>query len=316
VKTIVSVQELTELEIRPETLLRRFYELNEVDVRRLAAGPLEHVDCPACDATEGPVAFEKLGLTYRACPACGSLYVSPRPSRDALVAHHRGSVAARFWQGEILPATADVRAEKLVAPRAEWVLDGLAEHAPGARTGVDVSSSGGPLVDALVRIRGELRFTPVDARALAGAGRAFDIALAFDALDRAPDVPGFEAALADALRPGGLLFLAAPACGFELQVLWERSRAIFPVDKINVLTVRGLLRRFGPPRWDVLELSTPGMFDVEAVRRAVESDPSHPWPRFVRSLVDSGEAALTDLQEYLQRHRLASFARLLVRRRA
>ncbi len=73
---------------------------------------------------------------------------------------------------------------------------------------------------------------------------------------------------------------------------------------------------FAEPRWEIIELSTPGMFDVENVRRAIQEDPGAAWPRVVRELVlQESEHARLELQEYLQRYRLASFARLIVRRR-
>ena len=59
--------------------------------------------------------------------------------------------------------------------------------------------------------------------------------------------------------------------GFDLQVLWERSTAILPPDKLNLLSAEGWVSRFAAPTWDMLEFSTPGMFDVENVRRATRA---------------------------------------------
>jgi SAM-dependent methyltransferase len=160
------------------------------------------------------------------------------------------------------------------------------------------------------------RVQPLTLDTLAQAGPA-DFVTAFDMIDRAPDLPALASRLARVLRPGGLLFLTAPnADGFDLQVLWDRYPALTPPDKLNVLSIAGLQRRLAAPDWELLEVSTPGMFDVEQVRRVVEAAPRAEWPRFVRTLLtarDSG--AQRDFQEYLQRHRLASFARVVARRR-
>ncbi|MDQ3516651.1 MAG: hypothetical protein M3403_07780, partial [Gemmatimonadota bacterium] len=67
--------------------------------------------------------------------------------------------------------------------------------------------------------------------------------------------------------------------------------------------------------WEIIELSTPGMFDAEIVRREYEGRSGEAWPRVVRHLI--GNLASTDhgaLQEYLQKNRLASFARLTARK--
>jgi hypothetical protein len=58
------------------------------------------------------------------------------------------------------------------------------------------------------------------------------------------------------------------------------------------------------------------MFDVEIVRRAIELEPTRPWPRVVRSLIEfTSKQAQFSLVELLQAQRLTSFARLVVRKK-
>lgn len=300
------MQDLVELEIKPEPLLVEFRALTARSVEKAFPEPsLVPVRCPACDADDAGLAFTKLGLTYRECRRCNTLYVSPRPPATALAAYYRDSEAAAFWRDRVLSKTGDARMEKLVVPRADWVVEGLAEHARGARIGFDTSANGAPLRDLLMT-RG-LRFAeqgPVD------------FALAFDALDRAADLPALIVTLRDTLRTGGLLFATVPsASGFEVQTLWERSDAVLPPDKLNIPSIEGISRLFSPPEWEILELSTPGMFDVDSVRREVQREPDLPWPRFVRSLaLEADDDDCAAFQEFLQRSRRASFARLLARR--
>jgi hypothetical protein len=81
------------------------------------------------------------------------------------------------------------------------------------------------------------------------------------------------------------------------------------------LTVEGLSALFLRHGFEPLEFSTPGMFDVEEVQRVVREHPEATWPRFVHYLVENrGEEVLGALQEFLQRFRLSSFARLVLRR--
>lgn len=316
-KTVVSLQELVEFEIRPGRLVEEFRALTREAVSTLAAGPVEVVSCPGCGAHEAPAAFTTFGLTYRECATCGSLYVSPRPGAAALAAYAETSPAARFWRERILGETLETRREKLVRPRAEWVVDALAEHRPKATHGADAQSANGPFAEEVAAAAPALsplqRFDP----AHAWTGAPLDFVTAFDVLDRAADVRGLVARAQAALAPGGLLFVTAPCIsGFDLQVLWDRSTTLLPPDKLNVLSLEGFRRLFAAPAWDVIELSTPGMFDVENVRHAIQANPDANWPRGVRDLVMQDESGRRELQEYLQRHRLASFARLVVRRSA
>ena len=336
-KTVVSLQELVDFEIRPGALLSEYHERTRESLAAVtaAAESLVEVSCPGCTGAESDAAFDRFGLTYRLCRACGTLFVSPRPSEAALASYYRSSAPAIFWRERIQVETRDVRLEKLVEPRAEWVLEALAEYAPSARIGIDVSPYGGALLERLLRqggavdrltaahpaadldVNGEvtgLRVRPGEVAALEAVGPA-DFVMAFDAVDGAADVQQLVHAVHAALRPGGLFLLTATSIsGFDLQVLWDRSATITPPDKLNLLSLDGLRNLFRVG-WEIIELSTPGLFDVENVRRAVTADPSAPWPRFIRSLVFQGDAAArAEFQEYLQRHRLTSFARVLVRR--
>ncbi len=318
-KTVVSLQDLVDLEIHPGALLEEFHALTRSSVAALASGPLLDVPCPACGGRGSSPAFSKLGLAYRLCGTCGSLFVSPRPAAAALAEYAQSSPAAIFWRERILDETRAARLDKLIRPRAEWVIDALAEHRPAARAGLDVSGQGLAFLTELGAQSPALgSLTSADPHETPWAIEGLDFVTAFDALDRAPDVPALVAAVRATLKPGGLFFVTAPSIsGFDLQVLWDRSPTITPPDKLNVLSMDGLSRLFRAPDWKLIELSTPGMFDVENVRQAMLATPGADWPRGVREIVlQRDEAARLEFQEYLQRHRLASFARLVAERRA
>lgn len=336
-KTIVSVQELAEFEIKPRGDFDRWRALveAEIDQRWADREGWINVSCPTCAQERGIPAFERYGIAYVECPACGSLYAPFRPSEDDLWAWYRESEPARFWREKILPASEEARREKMTRPRADWVLDGIAEYVPSARRLVDISSHGRGLVDIVSTEKpglmdlvtagmtadlegvstSRVRVHPTRVADLPGHGPA-DVIVAIDALDRAFDLGALVGAFEQLLAPGGVLFATVPvASGFEIQTLWERSPTVIPPDKLNLPTVEGLQQLFAVPAWKILELSTPGMFDVEMVRRAIEAEPDVPWPRMVRALVERTDAAgLTALVEFLQSRRLTSFARLVVRK--
>jgi len=333
-KTVVSLHDLLELEIRPAALLSEYHALTEGAVRAWPAAALREVACPACASDVRCTAFERFGLTYRECLGCGTVYLSPRPSEQMLTAYVRDSAPAQFWRDRVMPATHDVRREKILMPRADWLAEGIAEYAPAAESGLDLTPHAQTSVAALTPspLRRVIAAHPAaDLEVHAVPGRIevrpgvllngepvgpVDVVIAFETLDCAGDLPGLLHAVWRVLKPGGLLFVTASSIsGFDLQVLWESARSVAPPDKINLLSTRGFLALFGR-EWDVIEFSTPGMFDVETVRLAVENDPAGDWPRFVRTMMlDPNERVRTEFQLYLQRARLASFARLLLRRR-
>jgi len=118
------------------------------------------------------------------------------------------------------------------------------------------------------------------------------------------------------LTPGGLLLGSTTLIsGFDLQVLWDRSDSIYPPERLNLLSTEGLTALSERHGFEALEFSTPGTFDVEIVQRAIRANPEFPWPRFIRYLIENrDENALVELQEYLQKNRLSSFARIVFRK--
>lgn len=296
-KTVVSLQDLLEYEIRPGELLREYQRLTAEAVRAWPRASFREVPCPACRGTAVRPAFARFELAYVECTACGTVFLSPRPGAEVLANHARSSPAADFWREHVLASTEDVRREKILVPRAEWVADSVAEFLPQSDVTVDLAPLGEP---------SSLAVHPDD---------SIDVVTAFEAFDRTADLPVLMEAIRRVLRPGGLLFVTAPSVsGFELQALWERAQSITPPDKINLLSIAGFRALFSAG-WELLELSTPGMFDVEMVRRAMAQDPGGGWPRILHMLVqDADEPRRLELQEYLQRARQVSFARLVARR--
>lgn len=337
-KTIVSVQEVAEFDIKPPEAVAKWRALVDVEMatRWSDRSKWARVTWPTCEAKDEVPAFDRSGFTYVESKVCGSLYASVRPGEDELWGWYRDSAPARYWREELLPASDVARRESIIRPRADWVLDGIAEYARHANRVLDLSVNGRPLVDIVAAEGHDLRQIVAAGMTadLEGASNAkilvqptrvadlpthglFDVVVAFDVMDRTADLGALIRAFKQTLAPGGIVFATVPvASGFEVQALWERSPSILPPDKVNLPSVRGLLQMFGAPEWELLELSTPGMFDVETVHRAIMAAPEGNWPRVVRALVAQTDAAGRQaLIELLQSRRLASFARLVARRR-
>jgi SAM-dependent methyltransferase len=313
-KTIVSLQDLNQIEIKPSEANARFLELVEQDCRtRLAPGPLAPVDCPGCVSPDFSVAFPRFGLEYVSCDGCGTLYVRERPSSDALDQYYSDAESVAFWEEEIYRPTLESRREKLAAPLAQWVLDSIAEKHPEAKRLVDLSTHGA-LLRSEIKALGGLSDL-LDGRAALAAGDV-DVVTAFDCVGRTHNLPALIKDVHTALRPGGLMVLTAPAAsGLEPLVLWDRSPTIMPPDKLNLLTVEGFEALFSAPEWEIVELSTPGLLDLEIIRHVLDDSTSDPTSRFLSYLFKNRpQRTVNSLVEFLQINRLASHVRLVARK--
>lgn len=337
-KTVVFDHRVLEQEVKPHRLLDQYRRLLEEDVRsRLASSDqLISTGCPGCLSRDGKAVFEKLGMQYRQCETCRSLYVSPRPTEGLLVDFYRNSKSSLFWRERILPETRETRRDKIFTSRAHWLLDVVDEYLPGAQLGVVAGYHNDLMIEELLRMEenifrllvtnpiADMEFAhlespnvvirPMLESRLSTLGQS-DIFLAFDILDRCVDTDMLFSAAKKTLAPQGLLVGSTTLIsGFDLQVLWDRSESIYPPDRMNVLSIEGLTALYERHGFEALELSTPGMFDVEIVRRCVQEAPQDDWPRFIQYLVENrDEEALQSFQEYLQRYRLSSFGRIVLR---
>jgi hypothetical protein len=336
-KTIVSMQEFLEAEIKPNESLAQYIAMTAHDAQELLlTTPLHMVACPACQAGQRELAFEKNGFTYWECTQCASLYVSPRPTETALINFYRQAPSAKFWREKILAQTESARLEKVIQPRADWVLDGLAEYLPQARQGLDLSSHGQLLAQTLINDSAhkldlmaahplaDLDYLPnlsgvaVNPKALPDLATLppVDFILAFDVLDRSTDTYKLFDLVSRVLRPGGLFFATfSSSNGFDFQVLGKDMPSLILPDRLNLFSLKGLEQNFASRNWEICELSTPGSFDVEVVQRNFSLIPKSTnkfWRRFFSS---EDTSCARDFQEFLQAHRRSSFARVLVRRR-
>lgn len=341
-KTVVSVNEVAELEIKPQAELEQWKQLvkKEIESRWVTPELMHEVSCPVCNSKKQTLAFDKNGFQYVECTQCKSIYSKNRPDSVALYDWYTQSASVKFWQEKLLKLSAESRKAKIIEPRAHWILDGVSEyvqHAIGKKIALtDISFFGSVLVDTLDELSSDINITSagilagkeqytskrVTLKPLAsidqpGTLDKTDVLVAIDVLDRIQNIKAFFRELEDVINPEGIFFATCPvSSGFEIQSLWDRSPSVIPPDKLNLPSVQGLIDLFArSTKWEILELSTPGMFDVESVRQEMKKHSDVAWPRSLHALLDNinnqGAGLFT---EYLQSQRLSSFARLVIRR--
>ncbi|HEX5622280.1 MAG TPA: hypothetical protein VFX51_27895, partial [Solirubrobacteraceae bacterium] len=136
-----AARSLREEDIRPAALMAEQARLYAADVARLMEGAAAFVEvaCPACDEASWRPQWSKYGLTYRRCTACGTVYVSPRPTPAQLDEYYRSSANYEYWNRVVFPASEAARRERIFRPRAQRI----AELAPAGGTLLDVGAGYG-----------------------------------------------------------------------------------------------------------------------------------------------------------------------------
>ena len=305
-----------DFEIHPGGLLEEFHALTRTVGGGARLRPLGGGGVPGVrrqDARRGVRRSSALPIALRA--TCASVFVSPRPTRRRS-ARVRAVVAGRGVLARPHPRRdkSGGAPRQAIRPRvSSGVLDRWRRrHRPGARAGLDLSGQGPAFLNELgAQAPALASLSLADPHVGRRPATGVDFVTAFDVLIRASSVPALVASVRDALSPRDL-FRHGPKCQrVHFQVLWERSPRV-TTPKVEPAVDSGVLTAVPRAHWSLIELSTPGMFDVENVRQAMLAAPEADWPRGVREIVlgQRDEAARLEFQEYLQRHRLASFARL------
>jgi len=306
------------------------------DIERIHARAAEFVAvaCPACGTDRPQPAFEKFGFRFNHCPACRTLYMSPRPSEAVMAMYYATSENYALWAEHIFPRTEASRREKIHKPWLARIADycqrhgiargRLVEVGPGFGTFSSLAAQSGlfedviaieptPGLAAACRARGvkviEKRVEDVPAGTLNA-----DIVVSFEVIEHLFAPAGFIRQMAALLRPGGLLILSCPnGLGFDVAMRGAGSDAVDAehVNLFNPDALAGLLARSG---FSVLEATTPGRLDAELVRNAALAGELTLDPFLQRVLIDEWDSQGAPFQAYLAAQGLSAHMWIAARR--
>ena len=103
--------------------------------------------------------------------------------------------------------------------------------------------------------------------------------------------------------------------GFDVGVLGLRNLYLYPPDRANCFSRRGLELLLTRAGFTLLEVSTPGVLDVEIVQAHLRQIPSLILSGFERQLLAATAETQAAFQAFLQQHGMSSFARVVARKR-
>lgn len=262
------------------------------------------------------------GFSYARCPQSGSLFLSDLPdaatwaSLLAEVNRYRHSPDA-FHVG-----LAQSRTDNIYAPKITWIQDTLRLQELMHPKVLEVAT---PPSDFTTLLRESGVFADVETvdemeiaahAARRDDRRRVDVAVLLESLDRVDDPAALLRGVAGCLASGGLLFITALVCsGFDMAVLGLRNLYLYPPDRANCFSLRGLEQLLTRSGFSLLEASTPGVLDVEIVKAHLQREPSLPLSPFERQLLNANSETHETFQTFLQQRGLSSFARIVGRKR-
>jgi 2-polyprenyl-3-methyl-5-hydroxy-6-metoxy-1,4-benzoquinol methylase len=304
---------MKEEDIRPKTVFDEYLRLAAVDADTFFSKSFRQpVLCPAC-GTQGVYSFSKHGFFYEECPACQTLFVSPRPPATDFCRYYQESDSAKFFATTFYRETSEARREKLWRPKALMVSELLLKYGAHQHSLLDIGGgygifaeeyerlSGkkvtliepGPELAQICRLKGltvvESFLEKIAEKQLPIGPKVF---VSFELFEHLHDTGVFLRHLYSLMKPGDLfLFTTLSGMGVDIQALWEDSNSISlqHLNFFNPKSIRTLIERVG---FKVLSVDTPGKLDIDILC----NNHTHIKDRFWRNFVT--KASTDEKQEW------------------
>jgi hypothetical protein len=272
--------------------------------------------CPSCDAGLTPFGSVE-GLDYVSCPQCATFLLRScaRPEEWAgllqEVTNHKRSPAA-FHSSMTVS-----RNENVYLPKLEWIQHTLRLHGLSRPRIVEFATPPSvffPLLSASGIFEEVLSLPEYGAPRLAEPKASCDAAVLLESLDRSTDPGALLRNVAASMKKGGLLFLTAlVSSGFDVAVLGLNNLYVYPPDRANCFSLRGLVELLKRSGFIPVEISTPGVLDVEIVNAHAAHNPSISLSPFERQILSADPEKREAFQTFLQENLMSSFARIVAK---
>lgn len=296
--------------------------LHQEDKRRLIADSSDFVDvpCPVCGEERFAPYGARDGFEFRECPACQTVYVSPRPDEPRLMRYYQESLAEKYWNEHVYPKSEASRITHLIKPRVVTITALCNKYDVGRTRAVDIGAGTGTFAAEMLNAK---RFDSIDvfepdplpARICVDKGLTVhaglleqmsgdlptDLATSFEVLEHVFSPRGHLLATFNLLRPGGLFVMTTPNIhGFDLAMLRLASDNITAPNHLNYFNPASLALLLKDIGFEVLEISTPGKLDVELVRTKVKAgDFSLDEHHFLKRIIMGPQSIADSFQNWL-----------------
>ena len=325
---------MKEEDIRKRAVFNKYLQLVEQDVKNFFDFDcFEKVNCPACGNSRYKSEFKKNGFEYTSCLSCKTLYVNPRPPLNLLDDFYSTSPSTSFWVNDFFKPVAEIRREKIFRPRMQMI----AREFPmlskarigdiGAGFGIALEELKNLLPEAdLVAIEPSLEMAdickakgldviPTIMENVEESDGNFDLLMSFELFEHLYNPDEFLKKAWKLLKPNGRIIITTlNGQGFDIQVLWNRSKSIFPPHHLNFFNPDSIAHLLEINDFEIEIIDTPGILDwdiVEGMHREENAEIGRLW-----SLVSGKEKKVKqELQEWITRSNLSSHMRVVARKR-
>ena len=284
---------VTEEEIRPELIFDEYLKLTTQDTKTYFENVIKfEINCPACDY-HGSHWATKTGFTYKFCPNCKTIFVSPRPVVDAFNAYYTDSPSTKFWATTFYKVTENARREKLWKPKAQMVKDQIntLNGTNPFKYVVDIGGGYGVFDEELKKIMEIDTIIIEPSIHLAEICRKKDLKViekfmeeicegdlpegrkcfvSFELFEHLHDPNIFLQTVFKIMNSNDIfIFTTLSGMGIDIQLLGEHSKALSPPHHLNFFNPKSASSLLEKNGFEVLSAITPGKLDIDILNKNI-----------------------------------------------
>lgn len=324
-----------EEEIRPKAIFDQYLRLCRQDIETYFRDShnFVKVNCPACGSNTIQESFTKNGFTYNWCAECRTLYVSPLPPEENFRKYYEEAKSVEFWATDFYKHTEKARKEKIFQPRVELIEHIFRdEFKEDIEILVDIGAGFGsfcelakkscffqdviaiepspPLIASLknknifVIEKFMEEVTRGDFEKICPDDNKKKLFCAFELWEHLYNPSIFLQSIKKVMHNGDyLLITTLNILGFDLLILWERSKSISPPHHINLFNLESLKQLLKNNGLKIKKALTPGKLDVDILKNMNISSKD----RLLNYVInESSEEFRHHLQEFISKNDLSS----------
>jgi hypothetical protein len=310
---------ILEKDLHPHTVYDKEQKIARLFVSDHPMGSQACAPCPVCGCEKREVLFEKWGYRYALCRKSWTLGLCELPGPGVIFDYFHTSDLALYRASEAYQTLVARNRQDLWESLMGWV-EGRVNRYLG-HDQYQMADWGSKyiqwvhLLNAAVFVKNLTVIEPLPPiHPEPQVGGPFDIITLLDVIQREANPEHLLKRVWENLRAGGLLVASCRAgSGFDVLTLKGKSTSIFPFDHITLPSPQGIAMLLKKAGFEVMEVTTPGLLDMELIRNNKESIPNDQV--FLHYILEQKDALLLErMQGFLQRNNLSSHLRCVARK--
>lgn len=274
-------------------------------------------ECPACECNNTKYIFESWGIDYYICQECNSIFV---PAEEELISSYLELEEMKeFRNTEIYQKQASTSRAEQWKELLFWIQYRVYRYIKKSSNlmVIDIGNKYKGLIDKLTSSSFIANYEWKDAICEIDSDKicSADVILYINHLQHEINPVESLQRIKKFLSDDGLLILSTRlGSGFDILTLKGGTDDIFPYEHVMLPSRKGLELILNRAGYEMLEISTPGIRDIDSVMKNRERvEESNFFIKYFLSTAD--DKVLQDFQQFLQKSGFSSFARVIARKR-